>query len=131
MFKKYFIFLFWILVATCRVFSCSTQTLTLSCGKLDLAPQPRIEPPAFLIWECGSLSHWTTRGVLIVEFCQLLFNASIENHVLLSCILLIWYINWFMILNQSCIHYHLSLGFFYFGRIFTKELTFGFIDFSL
>ena len=58
-----FIWLLRVLVAACRLFSCSMQTL--SCSMWDLVPRPRIKPrpPALGAW---SLSHWTTREVPII-----------------------------------------------------------------
>ena len=53
--KYLFIWLCWILVVTCRIFSCSMRTL--SYGTWDLDPWPGIEP------QLGSLSHWTIREV--------------------------------------------------------------------
>ena len=60
--KKFYSFtwLYWVLVAACRIFSCSM--LTLSWGMWDLVPWPGItpRPPAL---EARSLSHWTPREV--------------------------------------------------------------------
>ena len=52
--KKIFIYLHWILVVACRIFSCGMQ---------DLVPWPGMEPkpPALEVW---SLRHWTNREVL-------------------------------------------------------------------
>ena len=54
------LWLCWVLVAACRIFSSGMQTL--SCSMWDLAPWPGTEPrtPTRGVW---SLSHWTTREV--------------------------------------------------------------------
>ena len=49
-----FIWLHWVLVAACRIFS---------CGMWDLAPWPGIKPRPLALG-AWSLSHWTTREVL-------------------------------------------------------------------
>ena len=55
-----FIWLCWVLVTACRVFSCSMWTL--SCIMWDLIPWSGMEP-GLLASEPWSLSHWTTREV--------------------------------------------------------------------
>ena len=52
-----FIWLHWVFVATCRIFS---------CGMWVLMPQPGVEPelPAL---GAQSLSHWTTREVPMTQ----------------------------------------------------------------
>ena len=64
------IWLYWVLVVTCRIFS---------CGMWDLVPWPGIEPCplALRVW---SLSHWATREV---PHCT-------ANHFLPSCVLPTW-----------------------------------------
>ena len=62
--KPFFFFLIWlhwVLVETCQIFSCSMQTL--SCVTWDLVPWPGLKPrpPAL---GARSLSPWTTREVL-------------------------------------------------------------------
>ena len=61
----YLTWLHQVLVAVCRIFSCSMQTL--SWGMWDLIPRPGMEPgpPVLGAW---SLSHWTTREVLRILF---------------------------------------------------------------
>ena len=55
--------------------------LGLSWGMRDLVPQPGIKPRAPAL-RAQSLSHWTTRGVLNVEFqvnfFALLFHSDQE-----------------------------------------------------
>lgn len=48
----------WVLIAACRIFSCSMRTL--SCSMSDPVPWPGIELrlPALI---ARNLSHWTTR----------------------------------------------------------------------
>ena len=60
-----FIWLHWVLVAACRIFSCGMRTL--SFGMWDLVPWPGTEPglPALGV---RSLSHWTIREVPSAEF---------------------------------------------------------------
>ena len=61
LFKKYLcIWLHWVLVAACGIFSFSMRTL--SCIMWDLVPWTETEhgPPAMGAWR---LSHWTTRRV--------------------------------------------------------------------
>lgn len=69
--NKMIIYLTWlyrVLVAVCRIFSCSMQTL--SWGTWDLIPRPGLEPgpPALGAW---SLIHWTTREVPRIPFSYL------------------------------------------------------------
>ena len=54
------IWLLWVLVAACGIFSCGTQTL--SCSMWDVFPGPGTEPkpPELGVW---NLSHSTTREV--------------------------------------------------------------------
>ena len=68
--KKLFIWLCWVLVGIAQnlfswsmgIFSCDMQTL--SCSMWDLVPQLEIKPrtPAL---EVQSVSHWTTREILL------------------------------------------------------------------
>ena len=60
-----FIWLHWLLVAACGIFSCSMWTLR--CGLWDLVPQPgiKLRTPALGTW---SLSHWTTSEVPVFAF---------------------------------------------------------------
>ena len=62
-----------ILIAKCGIFSCGMQTL--SCGMWVLVPWPGIKagPPALGAW---SLSHWTTREVLIFITLNIRENSS-------------------------------------------------------
>ena len=64
-----FIWLRWVLVAACRIFSCGMRTLT--CCVWNLVPLPGIEPgpPVLGAW---SLNHWTTREVPPLAF---LYNS--------------------------------------------------------
>ena len=52
-FNYLFIWLHWVLFASCRIFSCDMQTL--SCNKWDLVPWPGTEPGR-LHWEHGVLA---------------------------------------------------------------------------
>ena len=91
-FKKVFIYfclwLSWILVATCGIFSCGVRTL--NCGIWDLVPCPGIEPglPAL---EVQNFSHWTTREVpshsILINFLLpvllgKLFHLSVKNFLI-------------------------------------------------
>jgi len=54
------IWLYWVLVVACGIFSCSI--VTFSCSMWDIVPQPGVEErsPALGMW---SPSHWTAREV--------------------------------------------------------------------
>ena len=78
--------LLWVLVAACRIYSCSMRTL--SCGMhVGSNSPPGIEPgpPALGAW---SLTHWTTREVpvqtALKEIIRLLFCFLIiyQDHLL-------------------------------------------------
>ena len=76
------LWLCWVLVAACRIFSSGMQTL--SCSMWDLAPWPGTETgsPELGVWR---LSHWTTREVPHV----LLLNTTTTIYLLLQSILTI------------------------------------------
>ena len=57
-----FIWLRWVLVAACELFSCSMW---------DLALWPRMEPRPSA-WQVQGFSHWTTRGVPFLYFLSFL-----------------------------------------------------------
>ena len=59
-----------VFTVACRIFSCSLSTT--SCGMWGLVPHPGVEPgPSAL--GLGSLSHWTTREVIICTVLKLMF----------------------------------------------------------
>ena len=104
-FNCLFIWLDWVLVAVCRIFSCSIHTL--SCSMWDLVSWPRIEPGPPALGD-HSLSHWTTREVLQLVFLFLFLPHVIysphRNHcdllkikinliILLSCSKSLWWLN--------------------------------------
>ena len=65
-----------IFVAACGIFSCSVWTL--SCSTWELVPWSGIEPgsPALGAW---SLSHWTTREVLVLRGSTLDMHKNQER----------------------------------------------------
>lgn len=67
------------LTVTCRVFSCSTQTL--SCSMWDIVPKPGIEPqPSSLgAW---TLSYWTIREVPRLVFSDAKKERKLEKNLL-------------------------------------------------
>ena len=129
-----FICLHWVLAAAHGIFSCSRRPL--SCSVWDLAPWPRIEPgsPALGAW---SLSHWTTREVLLsiylidiglfrfsisswLYFGKLCFSRNLSIHLNIHICLhkVIHNIISFLILLCVCVcslfSYSVLLGFFFF-----------------
>ena len=72
LFFNMYIWLCWVLVAACRIFSCGLWTPV--CSMWDLVPWPEMEPgpPALGVW---SLSHWTTRKVP----CDCFMNNRLEG----------------------------------------------------
>ena len=67
------------LIVTCRVFSCSMQTL--SCSMWDIVPRPGIEPwPSSL--EAWTLSYWTIREVPHLVFSDAKKKRKLEKKLL-------------------------------------------------
>ena len=95
-----FIWLYQVLTAAHRTFSCIMWTL--SCGLWDLVPQQGIEPnpPVLGVW---SLSHWTTREVPGVGLsCKELKSGFI--HYLPASERETWWSEWFLVAKNKIRH---------------------------
>ena len=116
-FKYLFIWLYQVLFAACRIFSCNMQTL--SCGMWDLlvVPWPGIKP-GLLALTAWSLSHQDHQGSPSIHFySKSLLQAKLKHQVsrllgvlvfFFSCwnnFISVW--NWFPIPSALC--YHLSV----------------------
>ena len=107
------IWLYWVLVAACRIFSCS------SCGMWDLIPWPGIGhgPLALGVW---SLSHWTTREDPLVFF-TFLPHRSLQRIEKSS----LWYTvdPYYQLYIQQCVYVNPTLpiypSLFFNGQYFT------------
>ena len=67
-----FIWLHWVLVAACELFSCSMW---------DLALWPRMEPRPSA-WQVQGFSHWTTRGVPFLYFLSFLKLSHVYTYII-------------------------------------------------
>ena len=107
----YFFRLSWVLVVACRIFSVAAYKIficnmpTLSYSMWDLIPPPGIEPgpPALGV---GSLSHWTTREVPVLE----IFEELTGTH---ATVIEILFYNWGLSTGVNRSSWRMS---FHFGR---------------
>ena len=61
--KFIFIWLHWVLVATCEIFSCSMQTLSCSMWESRSLIRDRTQPPYTGRTESEPLDHWGSPGI--------------------------------------------------------------------